>query len=82
MAKGDDIRERTFRFACDIVSLCEALSDRGFGARRLSGRLLDSGTSICANLEEADAGQSKPDFIAKCTIALKEAREAHYWLRS
>jgi len=42
---------------------------------------LHSGTSIGANLEEADAGQSKPDFISKCAIALKEARETHFWLR-
>jgi four helix bundle protein len=38
-------------------------------------------TSVGANLEEADGAQSKPDFISKCTIALKEAREAHYWLK-
>jgi four helix bundle protein len=42
---------------------------------------LESGTSIGANLEEAEAGQSKPDFISKCSIALKEARETHFWLR-
>jgi four helix bundle protein len=40
-----------------------------------------SATSIGANLEEADAGQSRADFLSKCTIALKEARESHYWLR-
>ena len=44
-------------------------------------QLLRAGTSIGANLEEADAAQSKPDFVSKCTISLKEAREAHYWLR-
>ena len=49
--------------------------------RDLVRQLLRSGTSIGANLEEADAAQSKPDFISKCTIALKEARESHYWLR-
>ncbi len=38
-------------------------------------------TSIGANLEEADAGQSRADFISKCTISLKEARETRYWLR-
>jgi four helix bundle protein len=38
-------------------------------------------TSIGANLEEADAGQSRADFTSKCNIALKEARETRYWLR-
>ncbi len=44
-------------------------------------QLLDSGTGIGSNLEEARAGQSRADFIAKARIALKEARESHYWLR-
>ena len=81
MRKGDDIRERTFRFAHDVVVFCDEVAQRGFSARRLATQLLDAGTSVGANLEEADAGQSKADFISKCTIALKEARESHYWLR-
>jgi len=47
----------------------------------MSNQLIRSGTSIGANLEEAQAGQSKADFIHKNMIALKEARETHYWLR-
>lgn len=47
----------------------------------LSRQLLRCGTSIGANIEEALAGQSKNDFIAKMTIASKEARETNYWLR-
>ena len=81
MRKGDDIRDRTFRFACDVVVLCDEVAQRGFSARRLAGQLVDSGTSIGANLEEADAGQSRADFISKCAVALKEARESHFWLR-
>jgi len=42
---------------------------------------LRSGTSIGANVEEAQAGQSKADFTSKYAIALKEARETIYWLR-
>lgn len=42
---------------------------------------IDAGTSVGSNLEEVEAGQSKADFISKCRIALKEARESHYWLR-
>ena len=44
-------------------------------------QLLRSGTSIGANVEEAQASESKKDFVHKYSLALKEAREAHYWLR-
>ena len=47
----------------------------------LSKQMLRSGTSIGANIEEAIGGQSKKDFFAKLTIAYKEARETHYWIR-
>jgi len=47
----------------------------------LARQLLRAGTSIGANLEEAQAGQSRGDFISKVSIALKEARETDYWLR-
>ena len=42
---------------------------------------MDCGTSVGANAEEAEEGQSKPDFIAKLSISRKEARESSYWLR-
>jgi four helix bundle protein len=76
-----EIAERAFRFACCIVLLYEQLLQKGGAARALAPQLLDSGTSIGANLEEAAAGQTKPDFIAKVCIARKEARETVYWLR-
>ena len=44
-------------------------------------QLIRSGTSIGANVEEAQAAQSKPDFIAKMSIAHKEANETSYWIR-
>lgn len=47
----------------------------------MSNQLLRAGTSVGSNVEEAQAGQSKADFICKNAIALKEARECHYWLR-
>jgi four helix bundle protein len=81
LRKGDDIRGRAFRFACDVVALCDAASCRGFSARNIASQLVRSATSIGANLEEADAAQSRADFVSKCGIALKEARESHYWLR-
>ena len=76
-----DIRERTFDFALRIVKLCQHLDDKPGVGRTLGKQLLRAGTSIGANVEEAQAGQSKPDFINKNAIALKEARETLYWLR-
>ncbi len=49
--------------------------------RSLADQLLRCGTSVGANVEEAVGGFSRRDFAAKCSIAYKEAREAHYWLR-
>lgn len=76
-----DIRERAFSFAVRIVKLCQYLEKHTEISKRLIGQLLDAGTSIGANLEEAQGGQSKPDFISKNSISLKEARETNYWLR-
>ena len=80
-AKPFDITERTFLFAVDIVRLCLTLDDIPGIRRTLSHQLGRSGTSIGANVEEAQAAQSRADFVSKCTIALKEARETRYWLR-
>jgi four helix bundle protein len=75
------MKERTFLFALRIIRLCSALTKGGSVARRLSGQLLDSGTSIGAMVEEAYAAQSRADFINEYNIGLKEARETNYWLR-
>lgn len=76
-----DIKERTFSFAVEIVQLGRKL-EGDYGVWRVLGKqLLRSGTSIGANVEEAQAGQSRADFISKYAIALKEARETIYWLR-
>jgi four helix bundle protein len=84
--KGDtvvksDIPERTFAFARRVVLLCRVLDASPGVPRTLAGQLLRSGTSIGANVEEAQASQSKADFISKYSIACKEARETLYWLR-
>jgi four helix bundle protein len=79
--KGDDLRERAFVFACNVIAFGDDLHARGLGARDLARQLTRAATSIGANLEEADAAQSRADFVSKCAIALKEARESHYWLR-
>lgn len=65
----------------EIVQLGRKL-EGDYGVWRMLGKqLLRSGTSIGANVEEAQAGQSRADFISKYAIALKEARETIYWLR-
>ena len=75
------ITERSFAFACRIVKLCERLWERGPGGRHLATQLLKCGTSIGANAEEAEGGQTKPDFIAKLSVSKKESRETIFWLR-
>jgi four helix bundle protein len=75
------ICDRAFDFAVRILKLCDALFERGPIARFLASRLMRSGTSIGANAEEAQEGQTKADFIAKMSISSKEAREASWWLR-
>lgn len=76
-----DIVKRSFRFATRIVKLCMFLEKNSNVSRTLANQLLRSSTSVGANIEEAQAGQSKADFTAKMYIACKEARETHYWLR-
>ena len=76
-----DITKRSFQFAVRIVNLCRFLEKQDRVSRTLANQLLRSGTSVGANIEEAQAGQSKADFTAKMSIARKEARETLYWLR-
>jgi len=76
-----EIGDRTFRFAARIVRYCISLDERPGVNWTLSRQLLRSGTSIGANVEEGKGSQSRADFCAKYSIALKEARETHYWLR-
>ena len=75
------ITDRTFEFAVRIIRLCQYLEKQDKVSRTLANQLLRSGTSIGANTEEAQAGQSKADFIAKMSISRKESRETLYWLK-
>ena len=76
-----NIQERTFEFSTAIVRFCRDLVTANPVTRKLSWQLLDSATSVGANMEEADAGQSTPDFVSKTAIARKESKETVYWLR-
>ena len=80
--KPYDIRKRAYLFTREsIVFSRHAVTLRDFVLNRLVYQLVDAAGSVGANLEEAGDGQSKPDFISKNCIALKEVREAKFWLR-
>ncbi|HAJ57173.1 MAG TPA: four helix bundle protein [Candidatus Omnitrophica bacterium] len=80
LKKEKDIVERTYRFALQIVRLVRSLPKEIVGYE-LGRQLLRSGTSIAANIEEAQGAFSKDDFIYKMQISFKEARETNLWLR-
>lgn len=77
--KQNIIKEKSFGFAIDIVNLYKELA---YNKKEyvMSRQLLKSGTSIGANVREAEFAQSKLDFISKMSISLKEANETDYWL--
>ena len=74
------IENKSFGFAVRIVKLYKYLCDKK-KEYVLSKQLLRSGTSIGANVAEAQQAQSKADFISKISIALKETTETKYWLK-
>lgn len=80
--KGWDIRERSFKYALRAIKLYQYLQTGKDGAGWIIAKqYLRAATSIGANVEEAQSAESKADFIHKCSIAQKEARESLYWLR-
>lgn len=77
--KSNIIRDKSFVFALKIIELSGSLKkDCNY---EIASQVLRSGTSIGANVEEAQAAQSRKDFISKLSISSKEARETKYWLR-
>jgi four helix bundle protein len=78
--KENVLKSKSYVFALSIIETYKKLTSqqREFV---LSKQVLRSGTSIGANIEEADAAQSKRDFLSKISISFKEARETKYWLR-
>ena len=73
------IKEKRYAFAIKIVTLSQFLQAEK-KEYVLSKQILRSGTSKGALIREAEFGQSKPDFIHKMSVALKEANETAYWL--
>jgi four helix bundle protein len=78
--KNNLIQEKSYLFSLKIIKVYRNLSEVN-KEYNLSKQLLRCGTSIGANIEESIGGQSDKDFYSKITIAYKEARETHYWLR-
>ncbi len=75
-----DLGQRTIAYSLRIIKLYREVRKDCVGAI-LGRQLLRSGTSIGANVHEAQGGQSKADFVSKISMAYKEARESAYWLR-
>jgi len=79
LMENNIILEKSFNFSLRIIELYRKMIHEKEYV--LSKQLLRSATSIGANVEEAMAGHSKKDFLAKVIISHKEARETRYWLR-
>ena len=80
MKPDNVVKEKSFRFGVEIIKLYQSIT-KNKQEYNLSKQLLRAGTSIGANVEEAIGAQSQKDFLAKISIAYKEARETDYWLR-
>ena len=80
LVKKNIVAENSFRFAVRITKLHKYLQKEK-AEYILSRQLLRAGTSIGANIMEAQRAQSRADFLSKMSIALKEANETQYWLR-
>jgi len=78
--KEKDLSERIYQFVIRIVKLVNELPNTIAG-NRIGAQLLDAGTSVGANYEEASAAFSKADFTYKMSTARKESYETHFWLR-
>lgn len=80
MEKRKDITERTFRFGVTVIKIIGFLPKTPAGFT-LANQLARCGTSVGANVEEAQDGLTRKEFIKSMSIALREARETRFWLR-
>lgn len=78
--KDNILIDKSIDFAARIIKLCKFL-ENDKKEHIISKQIIRSGTSIGANINEAQYGQSKADFISKMHISLKETAETEYWLR-
>lgn len=77
--KKNIIADLTFKFSLLIISYSEELKQ--LNKFEMSSQIFRSGTSIGANIREAQNAESKKDFIHKFKVSAKEADEVHYWLK-
>jgi len=77
----ESFQSRSFRLACSVVALYVKLVKTRTVPGLILKQFLSAGTSIGANLEEAQGAHSRSDLTAKFSIALKESRETEYWIR-
>lgn len=80
VTKSNLVLDKAFAFAVRIINLHKWLRSNHPIVIALANQILKSGTSIGANINEADSAFSKREFAMKLGIALKEARETNYWL--
>lgn len=80
MKEGNVIVDKSYKFAVRIINLYKYLTEEK-KEFVMSKQILRSGTSIGANINEAQAGESTLDFIHKLSISCKETRETEYWLK-
>ena len=79
---GQDIRDRSFECACNVIGFCEVLDGGTRVGRLMVPQLLSCSLSFATMLEEAQAAESDADFISKCAIGLEECRESWTRLRA
>ncbi len=77
---GVDIDNRTYQFAVRVLKMARTMP-RDVGAQIVMRQVARSGTSIGANVEEAQSAHTKKEFTRRMNIANSESRETHYWLR-
>lgn len=80
MASANEVIDKSYKFSLEIIRICSDLPKSSIGFA-IANQLVRSGTSIGANIEEAQDAMSRADFAKCMSIALKEARETKYWLK-
>jgi four helix bundle protein len=77
--KENIVLEKSVQFAVSLIEFCEGLEKQG--KHVIARQLLRSGTSIGANLHEAQNAESRADFVHKIKVAAKEVEESRYWMK-
>jgi four helix bundle protein len=77
---SEELADRLLNFSVRIIRICDALQKTD-ALRHIKDQLVRAGTSVGANYEEARGAESKADFLHKLNVAVKEMREALYWLK-